>query len=164
MPSSELIWRSRLWRISRLISPTTCTGERRNRSSDRVTTPSVEFSIPEPRRTARCRRRWRGTLRQSCCNKSGRQLLPKNSMRRLFAEGTLRAQYGHALRRFQCQAGRHDFAPDREATCWFSNGPWLASCIFSHHLGHAVWAKKRRTLFAFEFADFFCHVGALVDQ
>jgi hypothetical protein len=36
--------RSRLWRTSRLTSPMMCTGECRNRSNERATTPSVEFS------------------------------------------------------------------------------------------------------------------------
>ena len=46
MPSREFSCRSRLWRTSRLTSPTTCTGECRNKSSERATTPSVEFSMP----------------------------------------------------------------------------------------------------------------------
>ena len=44
MPSSDGSRRSRLWRTSRLVSPTTCRGDWRKRSSDREITPSVEFS------------------------------------------------------------------------------------------------------------------------
>ena len=36
--------RSRLWRTYRLVSPTMMSGVVRNRSSERVTTPSLEFS------------------------------------------------------------------------------------------------------------------------
>ncbi len=41
MPSTL---RSRLWRTYRLVSPTIDSGVVRNRSSERATTPSVEFS------------------------------------------------------------------------------------------------------------------------
>ena len=44
MPSVESILRSRLWRTYRLVSPTMISGVVRNRSSERVTTPSLEFS------------------------------------------------------------------------------------------------------------------------
>lgn len=46
MLSRELVVRSRLWRTSKLTSPTTWVGVCRNMSSERVTTPSVEFSTP----------------------------------------------------------------------------------------------------------------------
>ena len=36
--------RSRLWRTNRLVSPTMNSGECSSRSSERATTPSVEFS------------------------------------------------------------------------------------------------------------------------
>jgi hypothetical protein len=46
MPSKLLLWRSKLCRTIKLISPITCTGERKNKSRDLATTPSVEFSMP----------------------------------------------------------------------------------------------------------------------
>ena len=44
MPCAEGCSRSRLWRTSRLVSPTMASGLCSSRSSERATTPSVEFS------------------------------------------------------------------------------------------------------------------------
>ena len=79
----------------------------------------------------------------------------------LLAKSTLGAQYGNALRGFQCQTGRHDFAPNSRHMC-IEQGSLIGVFNFGNDLCHAVGPEKGRTLGALNFAHFFSYLGALV--
>jgi hypothetical protein len=87
----------------------------------------------------------------------------KKLNRRLFAKRALRAQHRHALGRFEGQAGRHDFAPDGGDVFVFER-TGVGLCDLVDDLRHAVGAEERRAFGAFDLADFFGHMGALVQQ
>lgn len=108
IPSSELLVRSRLWRTSRLTSPTTIARvqEHVERARDHA---FGEFSTP----TTPYWKAFTGKGMKNFIEVSGTHQAcgaAKELDGRLFAERAFRAQHGHALRRFKRQAGGHDFA------------------------------------------------------
>ena len=80
---------------------------------------------------------------------------------RLLAKSTLWTQHGNALRSFQCQTGRHDFAPNGRHMS-IEQGPLIGVFNFGNDLCHAVRPEEGRTLGALNFTYFFSHLGALV--
>ncbi|MPM64266.1 hypothetical protein SDC9_111152 [bioreactor metagenome] len=82
---------------------------------------------------------------------------------RFFAEGACRAEHGHALRRFQGQAGRHDLAPDGGHVGGFQRAG--VGCLdLLDDLGHAVGAEECRAFELLDLAHAFSHQCALVEQ
>ena len=134
-PSSELLVRSRLWRTSRLTSPTTWVGVCRNRSSERVTTPSTEFSTPTtpywalPPAVA-----WKTSSKLAQYTRSAAP--PKNSMaacsQKVPAGPSTATRWGDSSARQADMISRHT-----AATCGPFSGPWLAFWIFS-----ITWATR----------------------
>ncbi len=81
----------------------------------------------------------------------------------LLAERALGAQHGHALGRFQRQAGRHDLAPDGGHVCAFERaGVGFGDLL--DHLGDAVGAEVGRALALLQLAHLLGHAGALVEK
>jgi len=116
-----------------------------------VTTPSTEFSTPT---TPNC------TLPEAVAwNTSSAEILD----RRLLAEGARRPQHGHALGRFERQAGRHDFAPDGGDMRALER-PRVGASDFFDHLRHAVGAEEGGAFAFLDLADTLGHQGALVQQ
>lgn len=83
--------------------------------------------------------------------------------RRFLAEGTGRAEHGHALGGFQRQAGRHDLAPDGGHMRALERAGVVGLDLLDH-LGHAVRAEEGRAFLLLELAHLLGHMGALIDQ
>ena len=88
---------------------------------------------------------------------------PKKLKGGLLAKCTRRTQYGHPLRGFQRQAGRHDFTPDGRHVLAFER-PGVGSLDFFDDLGHAVGPEEWGAVQFFNFAHLFGHAGAAVQQ
>ena len=151
-----------MWRISRLTSPTTWQGVCRNRSSERVTTPSVYVLDPDDAELrAAAGRRVEDLVEVGAVGHVGRatEVLEGG----LLAEGADRAEHGDALRGLQRQAGGHD-RRDTASTCSAFSGPGLAARDLVDDLGHAVRAEEGRAFGALDLADLLGDAGALVQQ
>ena len=83
--------------------------------------------------------------------------------RGLFAKSALRAQHRDALRRFQGEAGGHDFAPDGGHMAAVQ-GARVQVLDFLQHLRHPVGAEKRRAFAFFDLTHLLGHPRALVEQ
>ena len=82
---------------------------------------------------------------------------------RLLTKRACGPEHRHALRFFQRQASRHDFAPNgSHVVCLEWPGIGVANAL--QHLGHAVGPKEGAALGAFDLAHFTCQCGTLVQQ
>ena len=81
----------------------------------------------------------------------------------LFAEGSLGAQHCDSLRGLECQARRHDFAPDRRHMQIFQ---WTRIAVLHllDDLRDAVGPEKGGALTLFDFAYLLGNVCTLVEQ
>jgi hypothetical protein len=81
----------------------------------------------------------------------------------LFAKCANRTQHRHALRCFQGQTGRHDFAPDSAHVLIFQR-TWVVGLDFFQYLRYAVGAEKRRTFGPLDIAHTFSQMSPLVQE
>src|SRR5450830_1391650 len=135
IPSSEALWRSRLCRTSRLTSPITWVGVCRNRSSERVTTPSTEFSTPTtPYWALPAAVAWNTSSKLAQYIRSAAP--PKNSM--AACSQKVPAGPSTATRCGDSRARQADMiSRQMAATCSSLSGPGLAVLIFS-----ITWATR----------------------
>jgi hypothetical protein len=83
--------------------------------------------------------------------------------RGLLAEGAGRAEVGHALRRLQRAAGRHDLAPDVGDVVALQRAR-VGVLQAVDHLRLALGAEHRRALGALDLADLVGQRGAAIQQ
>src|SRR5450830_199736 len=135
IPSSEALWRSRLCRTSRLTSPITWVGVCRDRSSERVTTPSTEFSTPTtPYWALPAAVAWNTSSKLAQYIRSAAP--PKNSM--AACSQKVPAGPSTATRCGDSRARQADMiSRQMAATCSSLSGPGLAVLIFS-----ITWATR----------------------
>src|SRR6218665_2731055 len=162
MPSSEWLGRRRVWRTSRLTAPTPCVGVCRNRSSERVTTPSVEFSPPTtPYWALPAAVAWKTSSKLAQYIRSAAP--PKKPI----AACSQKVPCGPstATRCGDSSARQADMiSRQMAATCGLLSGPGLVVWIFFYHLRDTVGVKKGRAFALFDLAHPLGHQGPLVQQ
>ena len=122
----------------------------RNRSSERVTTPSVEFSTgTTPKSAAPALVAWNtSSAGAGHADDRGAEVAERG----LLAERAGRAEVGDARRRLQRAAGRHDLAPDRRHALVLS-GPGVACLQAVDDLRPRARGETPASLRALELAD-----------
>src|SRR3989344_4495409 len=166
MPARSGVTRSRLWVTSRLVSPMMVSGDCKSRSSERATTPSVEFSMgstPKSAEPETVARQTSSMLGQGSGSVGGAGAVGGGVLRAGGGGGAGGPEEGHALARPARPAGGHDLAPDgRDAVGRHRAG--VAGLDAVDDLGLAVRAEDGRAIDLLDLAHGLGQPGTLVQQ